>query len=538
MKKIKKSHLLLKEFLVILSFAIFTVSIYLIVFKNNTIPVGWDTRFHLNRIEELRYSLAHHHLFPSNGLHTFSNIGLAINTFYPYLFLYPIALLQLVLAPIRSYYIGLAIYTFSSFLISFIFAKKILNSTSAAYIFSLLYNTSSYLLLQITLRSDIGEYLALIFLPIGFYGLTKLNDSKASWIMLPIGMALIAYSHILSLVIFAIAFIVYLCLSYKNLTSLIFKRIIYSVILFGLIFLPFIINFITVKKHDAIFIPSSPAPLKEAALIPGKLLNNSISNIITYGLDNVNFGITLIIASFILMCCFRRLNVMAKKYFLTGIILILLTTRVFPWFLFQRTPIALIQFPWRFLGPASFFVALSASWMFSKISINNKYFYIIPTLLLLLPVLSFTNYYAYITTNTISDNNSYFLFAKSAEYQDYMPNKAIPYSKDILNHTIIINGKKMVVNKNDYLQKPHGIRIAIHHLKPNQENIIDLPILRYSYDQKYKESKRGTILFKIRPKHTSQVLNYTQSPTHPSIITIVLALGTMIFSLVFFHVKK
>lgn len=537
MKNIKKSHLLLFRLIIVSSFVVFTASMYIIVFKNNTIPVGWDTRFHLNRIEEIRYSLAHHQLFPSNGLHSFSNIGLAINTFYPYLFLYPIALLQLVLAPIKSYYIGLAIYTFSSFLISFIFAKKILNSTSGAYIFSLLYNTGSYLLLQITLRTDIGEYLALIFLPIAFYGLTKLDDSRASWIMLPIGMALIAYSHILSIVIFAIAFFIYLCLSYKNITLRILKRIMYSITLFGLILLPFLIRFITIKKDDHTFIPATPKPLKEAALIPAKLFNNSISNVITYGLDNVNFGITLIITSFILICCFRKLNVTAKKYFLTGIILVLITTSIFPWFLFQRTPLVLIQFPWRFLGPASFFVALSAGLLFSNITITNKYRYIMPTILLLLPVLSFTNYYAYITDNTINSNN-YFTAARNAEYQDYMPNKAIPYSKSILNHTAIINGKKRILNKNNYLQKPRGINVTVRHLKPNQENTIDLPILRYSYDQKYKRSKRGTILIKTRPKHTSQTLNYMQGSTYPPIITIIIALGTTFFSLAYFYVRK
>ena len=62
--------------------------LYLYLFKIRAIPLGWDTQFHLNRIEELYRSIQSGHLFSSTGTYAFSRIGLAINRFYPYLFLY------------------------------------------------------------------------------------------------------------------------------------------------------------------------------------------------------------------------------------------------------------------------------------------------------------------------------------------------------------------------------------------------------------------------------------------------------------------
>lgn len=527
----------LTKILIFISFATFSFSIYMILFKNNIIPTGSDISFHLNRIEELRYSLVHKQLLPSNGLHSFSHIGLAVNTFYPYLFLYPIALLQLLFSPIRSYYIGLAIYTFISFLISYNFAKKILNSSHAAYIFSLVYNTSSYLLFQITLRADIGEYLALIFLPISFYGLSKLDDTDASWLMLPLGMALIAYSHILSLIIFAIAFLIYLCFSYKDLTFSILKRIVYSVIIFSIIALPFFLNLILIKIQDKTMMPPVSGPLKEKALAPASLLNSSISNTVAFGVENINLGITLIISFFILIFYFKTLKLSAKKFFLTGLILLLLTTKIFPWFLLQRTPLAFIQFPYRFLGPAAFFIALSISKLSLQTNSLKRRHYVIMVMLLLLTVLSYTNYYAYMTKVNITDDN-YFKIARNARYKDYMPDKSIPYANDILNHISIVNGKKQQLNTNKYSYSPKQLKITVHHLKPNQQNTVDLPILRYSYDQKYLRSKRSTILMKIKPKHITKTITYTQQTPYPSAVTALLSFAVTIFSISFYFIKK
>lgn len=77
--------------------------LYVYLFKAKVIPLGWDTQFHLNRIEELYRSTQAEHVFSSTGTYTFSSIGLAINRFYPYLFLYLFAILRFIFNPIIAY---------------------------------------------------------------------------------------------------------------------------------------------------------------------------------------------------------------------------------------------------------------------------------------------------------------------------------------------------------------------------------------------------------------------------------------------------
>lgn len=76
--------------------------IFILIFRQGII-CGWDLQFHLNRIEELHYSLLSGHLLASNGSFTFSKIGLAVSTFYPYLFLYPFAIMRSLINPVIAY---------------------------------------------------------------------------------------------------------------------------------------------------------------------------------------------------------------------------------------------------------------------------------------------------------------------------------------------------------------------------------------------------------------------------------------------------
>ena len=56
-----------------LLFLLNTVSIYALMFHKG-IMLGWDSQFHLTRIEELYRSLSSGHILASNGSFTFSQI--------------------------------------------------------------------------------------------------------------------------------------------------------------------------------------------------------------------------------------------------------------------------------------------------------------------------------------------------------------------------------------------------------------------------------------------------------------------------------
>ncbi|MGC3549484.1 hypothetical protein ACPTGT_12390, partial [Enterococcus faecium] len=52
-------------------------------------------------------------------------------------------------------------------------------------------------------------------------------------------------------------------------------------------------------------------------------------------------------------------------------------TNLFPWFLFQKTPISMLQFPWRILGIQIFFSSMNITLVFMKKTMNKKYSWLI-----------------------------------------------------------------------------------------------------------------------------------------------------------------
>lgn len=207
----------------IILFIINTFMITIWILHSHVISEGWDTIFHLNQINELTQSIKAGHILSSNGTFSFSNIGLAVNKFYPYLFLYPFAISNLLVNnPISSFNITISLFVFLSFLVSYYSIRAIKNveADKTAFWFSILYNNSAYLLLQITIRGDISEYFALLLLPLFFLGAYSFNIEKSKlWLLLPIGFVLIAYSHILSVIIFSSFILLVLCIFFNQMAD-------------------------------------------------------------------------------------------------------------------------------------------------------------------------------------------------------------------------------------------------------------------------------------------------------------------------------
>ena len=262
-------------------FAINALLLYVYLFKARVIPLGWDTQFHLNRIEELYRSIQSGHLFSSTGTYTFSSIGLAINRFYPYLFLYLFALLRFILDPIVAYNLGCFLLTLASLLISYFSIKSLTNSKKTAFLFSILYNNSGYLLLQISMRGDIAEYIALLLLPLIFLGGERIFDSwSQQWLWLPIGMVLVCYTHILSVILFAFFLGCVYLLEYKQINLLVVKRLIISVGITILFCLPLLITMLRAREKASVIVPIVPDVLINEAVSPSSLLYNSLNNAI------------------------------------------------------------------------------------------------------------------------------------------------------------------------------------------------------------------------------------------------------------------
>ena len=169
---------------------------------------GADLSFHLNRLLGMEGIYAS----PIN-FKAFYGIGLGVNYFYPFLTYYPFFVLyRLSHSVFLGYYIYQYLLTIITFLIAYYSVSNIMvienkenKKDFAGLLFATLYTFSLYRLDNIVIRFATGEFIAYAFIPLVFYGLYNiLKGDYRKWYILSIGMALVAYSHLISLLLTAL----------------------------------------------------------------------------------------------------------------------------------------------------------------------------------------------------------------------------------------------------------------------------------------------------------------------------------------------
>ena len=514
---------LYSKYYYIVFFTINALLIYAYLFKMKVIPLGWDTQFHLNRIEELYRSIQAGHIFSSTGTYAFSQIGLAINHFYPYLFLYPFSILRggTYVDPIVAYNICSFLITLVSFFISYYVMRDIFGTKKVAFLFSILYNNGGYLLLQISQRGDIAEYIALIFLPLIFMGYEKLFDyNSKKWLWLSIGMICVGYAHILSTIIFSFFLVCLLVLDHRQINLLIARRLVISAFLAFLVCLPMLLTMIRAKMKVPIIVPIVPDTLINEAIKPSDLIINSVNNMVPNDLLAVNLGFITFIAGIFGLLVYLTKDRLMSRIESVGLLFLLLSTKLFPWFLLQKTPIHIIQFPWRFLGISTFcFSLVIANLIGNKLRDSNS---IIVLLYLVSCLVSISYMYQYTHTNGIgfANQKNYTEIATSAVYTDYMPAKTLigmdkakvfRSALDVHKHIAVVNGRKVHLKKNQIGSQYNVISYKLNNLQKGKVNKVILPVLNYGRNYSIKgvrveSSVKGETLVSFTPYKSTQIV--------------------------------
>lgn len=184
------------------------------VLKRDFVWNGDDIYYHFQRIIGLSNNFTDGLLTSNISTNNFDKIGYGVNIFYPWLILIPFQIIfRLTGDRIGAYYLGLLFYFFISFLISHYSMKQFSKGNKLAVLFAIIYNFSTYRLIEVFSRSAVAEYIATIFLPLCFLGLYQIffGDDK-HWKPLAIGLSLIIFSHVLSVFMCLIMFVIILLL--------------------------------------------------------------------------------------------------------------------------------------------------------------------------------------------------------------------------------------------------------------------------------------------------------------------------------------
>lgn len=364
---------------------------------------GHDLQYHLLRIEGIKDGLLAGD-FPikiqSNWL---CGNGYATAVFYGDLLLYIPAVLRLCgFSVVHSYNIYVFLCNAATCTIAYFCFKGMSGRRRTAVVGAVLYTTSIYRLLDIYVRSSVGEYSAMTFLPMIAYGLWKIyNDEcgaenfRRSWIIPVLGFTGVINTHILTCEMTAI-FTILLCLIFikktfqKERFIVLVKIVVYTTVLNLAFFVPFF-HYMSLGK----FVITSNAPkyIQQYGAYLGQLFAPTMTySGLTEGYQEgiaselpITTGLGLVMGAVALLYSFAMGYVKDRKEKAAGIVFIVFSalsiwfsTYLFPWDFIQNIDkmlmkvVSTMQFPWRFLSIASITLALCAVWALKHIDIKSR----------------------------------------------------------------------------------------------------------------------------------------------------------------------
>lgn len=360
---------------------------------------GHDLSFHLMRIEGVKAGLQAG-AFPVRIQPNWLNgHGYAVSIFYGDLLLYIPAFLRIFGVPILTSYnlYILLINTATVFLAYYCFSK--MSTPKAGLLASALYTLNIYRLTCIYTRAAVGEYSAMVFLPLILYGLWKVymmpedsREHRNSWITIVAGYSGLVVTHMISCEMAAL-FTILSCLILWKRTFRIknFRVLFTSVVVIMLLNLWFFVPFVDYMAGGVYNLNSPDAyteyRLDERTSFPAQLFMTKYAE--TEGVYSFSRGAMeempqTIGAAFLLLVIFwfvvqpeeKEKNAREKGEeiicLVFGVLSLFFTTFLMPYtplarvFPFLEFPERSLQYPWRFLSISGVLFCWFAAIVFKK----------------------------------------------------------------------------------------------------------------------------------------------------------------------------
>jgi hypothetical protein len=477
-----------------LSFLLLSIAtVYFVYLRNGEFLRGDDYRFHQNRIEGLAASIKNGLFAPTINYYFIGGYGYASSLFYPDFYLYFPALLRVLGVPLVFSFISFAIaINFGTFLITYLAGRYLDLPKRNSYLFSMLYTLSIYRLQDLINRQAIGELLALSFFPLVLAGLYLIKKgAKNRWLILTIAMTGIGLAHFISLEMVSIFIVFYIVANMKAF----FKKdaIIALSKAAGLtvLFLSFyLLPVLEQMQHQVFQVTSNPLTLISERSYPLKdVLWNSLKSNVFHG-KTANIGTILLVGLVIYTVAMFRKKAQHRDITLITLLLMFMVTNLFPWKLFDQTPLNTIQFPWRFFAIISLLIAYLIA------ADDLKLFNRRPLLLFGTGLFILVNMYAYqfmclqtqqhriLTYQQYNKTNSYYIGAG----HEYLPEEMdYDYVKAHKDRQLTYNSKEVAIKN----QKFQFSSISFDYSVPlNQKAVVTVPFVYY-YGYQVEQTVKG-----------------------------------------------
>ena len=380
--KIKKQNvpsiLCLGAIILIASLPLFAPSLY----------YGDDMFFHLGRIQGLSDALQAGQLpvhMQSSMLHGY---GYPTSVFYGDILLYFPALLYLCAVPLQTVYkIYVIFINIGTALICYHVFRNIFEKRFYGIFGTFIYMLAPYRLTNIYTRAAVGEYSAMMFLPLvvyGFYRIFHCKKEKISlhdYLPLVIGLSGLIQTHMLSCEMSAVFIILFCILRIRDVFKpTVFLALLKSCALTLLVNVWFLVPFFDFMQDDYSIVASNYDTIQSygisfhdvTAFFNGNYFTDTQFDTIRNSGLSFLFGcitVAFIVFSVIIARRHKEHSVFSNSFFCImtffSVLALCMTTAYFPWDIMIRHSgmfsgiLRALQFPWRYLSLANLFLAFA-----------------------------------------------------------------------------------------------------------------------------------------------------------------------------------
>lgn len=354
---------------------------------------GHDLKFHLTRIEGIATELSYGHFPVRISSVWMAEHGYPVSIYYGDVLLYIPALFRLFGFTIdQAYKAFVLILNAGGVLIAEKCFGKIFQKRSTSLLLTLVYMTASYRLVDVYIRTAVGEYCALIFLPMLALAAKRIytEEQNDTWkknlknaTILAVGMTGILTAHTLSaeMAALALGLVVLAFFKRKGLFTVLRTYVIAVIetLLFSAGFLvPFLDYYINVPVEITDTVTGEAArTIQEKGANIGDFFaffSNPFGDWYT-ALFNPGLVLMLALAAGITLCAMKKAGKEIKVLTVLSGLMLFMATNVFPWNslahdlkLFDL--LAQVQFPWRYVGLAIIFLTVLLGFLIETIEIE------------------------------------------------------------------------------------------------------------------------------------------------------------------------
>lgn len=428
--------------------------------------------------------------FMGNVIPSFSNgYGYSWNLFYGPLTTYGLMFIGIIT---KNYVVAYKIFAFIILIGSGLAMHKFLYTYSknadTAALGAIIYMAFPYHMTDLYIRNALGEYISFLFIPMVFTGLYNLFYTEDKTYHLSIGAIGLILSHNLSTIMVAIFSVFYCILNlgkFKNKTVIkkLFINVIAILLITAFFWMPFIETKYSIKYQvyqDNMM--GTIESVKEAGLKISQLFVSKANAFV------FELGIHIWIMFSLVIMGYNLIRSDLKENYLFFIVSALLSlwasTRYFPWGILPKE-CSYIQFPWRFMMMAAFFISCVAA---MNMSLIIKQFRLLDVLIITVITVGYiTAFYPYINYSqdlkSIQDYELGFISGREIEVvagggkSEYLPVNAYNnrfYIATREDGAFVTSGKALIEDV-----KKDGSNYSFRVETYDEDAIIELPFLYY-----------------------------------------------------------